>query len=88
LIAAKNEIARLESVPHKFRKRNSDKACIFILNFLAQRDDRLQGRKPIDTLKQGKIDLVSKERGRAAAAAETSGSEMASDASKEQASDS
>lgn len=29
-----------------------------ILNFLAQPDDRLQGRKPIDMLKEGKIDLV------------------------------
>jgi hypothetical protein len=29
-----------------------------ILNFLAQPDDRLSGRKPIDVLKEGKIDLV------------------------------
>lgn len=29
-----------------------------ILNFLAQPDDRLRGRKPIDVLKEGKIDLV------------------------------
>ncbi|WP_245284040.1 hypothetical protein [Bradyrhizobium sp. Cp5.3] len=29
-----------------------------ILNFLAQPDDRLNGRKPIDLLKQGKVDLV------------------------------
>ena len=29
-----------------------------ILNFLVQPDDRLRGRKPIDVLKQGKIDLV------------------------------
>lgn len=29
-----------------------------ILNFLAQPDDRLRGRKPIDVLKQGEIDLV------------------------------
>jgi hypothetical protein len=29
-----------------------------ILNFLAQPDDRLQGRKPIDVLKEGKVDLV------------------------------
>ena len=29
-----------------------------ILNFLAQPDDRLRGRKPIDMLKQGKVDLV------------------------------
>jgi len=28
------------------------------LNFLAQPDDRLRGRKPIDVLKEGKIDLV------------------------------
>ena len=29
-----------------------------ILNFLAQPDDRLSGRKPIDVLKEGKINLV------------------------------
>lgn len=29
-----------------------------ILNFLAQPDDRLRGRKPIDVLKEGNIDLV------------------------------
>jgi hypothetical protein len=29
-----------------------------ILNFLAHPDDRLRGRKPIDVLKEGKIDLV------------------------------
>jgi hypothetical protein len=29
-----------------------------ILNFLAQPDDRLRGHKPIDVLKEGKIDLV------------------------------
>jgi hypothetical protein len=29
-----------------------------ILNFLAQPDDRLSGRKPIDLLKEGKINLV------------------------------
>jgi hypothetical protein len=29
-----------------------------ILNFLAQPDDGLRGRKPIDVLKEGKIDLV------------------------------
>lgn len=29
-----------------------------ILNFLAQPDDRLRGRKPIDTLREGKIELV------------------------------
>lgn len=29
-----------------------------ILNFLAQPDDRLRGRKPIDVLREGKIDLV------------------------------
>jgi len=29
-----------------------------ILNFLAQPDDRLRGRKPIEVLKEGKIDLV------------------------------
>lgn len=29
-----------------------------ILNFLAQPDDRLRGRRPIDLLKEGKIDLV------------------------------
>jgi hypothetical protein len=29
-----------------------------ILNFLAQPDNRLRGRKPIDVLKEGKIDLV------------------------------
>ena len=29
-----------------------------VLNFLAQPDDRLRGRKPIDVLKEGKIDLV------------------------------
>ncbi len=29
-----------------------------VLNFLAQPDDRLSGRKPIDVLKEGKINLV------------------------------
>jgi hypothetical protein len=29
-----------------------------ILNFLVQPDDRLRGRKPIDVLKEGKVDLV------------------------------
>ena len=29
-----------------------------ILNFLAQPDDRLKGRKPIDLLKEGKVELV------------------------------
>ena len=29
-----------------------------ILNFLAQPDDRLNGRKPIDLLRQGKVELV------------------------------
>lgn len=29
-----------------------------ILNFLAQPDDRLNGRKPIDLLKEGKVELV------------------------------
>lgn len=29
-----------------------------VLNFLSQRDDRLNGRKPIDLLKEGKIELV------------------------------
>lgn len=29
-----------------------------VLNFLAQPDDRLNGRKPIDLLKEGKVDLV------------------------------
>jgi hypothetical protein len=29
-----------------------------ILNFLAQPDDRLSGRKPIDVLKEGRISLV------------------------------
>ncbi|MFB9265080.1 hypothetical protein ACFFWD_18305 [Bradyrhizobium erythrophlei] len=29
-----------------------------VLNFLAQPDDRLNGRKPIDLLKEGKIELV------------------------------
>ncbi len=29
-----------------------------ILNFLAQPDDRLRGRKPIDVLKEGKVNLV------------------------------
>jgi hypothetical protein len=29
-----------------------------ILNFLAQPDDRLRGRRPIDVLKEGNVDLV------------------------------
>jgi len=29
-----------------------------VLNFLAQPDDRLNGRKPIDVLKEGKVELV------------------------------
>jgi hypothetical protein len=29
-----------------------------VLNFLAQPDDRLNGRKPIDLLKEGKVELV------------------------------
>ena len=29
-----------------------------VLNFLAQPDDRLGGRKPIDLLKEGKVELV------------------------------
>lgn len=29
-----------------------------VLNFLAQPDDRLKGRKPIDLLKEGKVELV------------------------------
>ncbi len=29
-----------------------------VLNFLAQPDERLNGRKPVDVLKEGKVDLV------------------------------
>ena len=28
------------------------------MNFLSQPDDRLHGQKPIDVLKEGKVDLV------------------------------
>jgi hypothetical protein len=29
-----------------------------VLNFLIQSDDRLNGRRPIDVLKEGKVDLA------------------------------
>lgn len=49
-----NVIDGLQSVLKALATRNG----FGILNFLVQPDDRLNGRKPIDVLKSGEIDLV------------------------------
>ena len=50
--------ARSSNVSSLFARRLATDNPWTVLNFLAQSDDRLNGRKAIDLLKEGKVDLV------------------------------